>query len=81
MIANADALHILPADIENAVDVRVEKCGGFIVGDGLDLAVIEQEGGLQQRLAVAGRAGARELRARRELFTEQAHGVHGRLHR
>ena len=49
--------------------------------DGLDLAVIEQEGGLQQRLAVAGRAGARDLRARRELFTEQAHGVHGRLHR
>ena len=79
MIANADALHILPADVQNAVDVRVEEGSGLIVRDGLDLTVIEQEGGLQQRLA--GRAGARDLRARRELFTEQAHGVHGRLHR
>ena len=81
MIANADALHILPADIENAVHVRVEKCGGFIVGDGFDLAVIEQEGGLQQRLAVAGRAGARDLHARRELRSQHTHGVNRRLHR
>ena len=52
MIANADALHILPADVQNAVDVWIEEGSGLIVRDGLDLAVIEQEGGLQQRLAV-----------------------------
>ena len=79
-LVDLEALHVLAADVQNAVDVRVEEGSGLIVRDGLDLTVIEQEGGLQQRLAVAGRAGARNLRARRELFTEQAHGVHGRLH-
>ena len=53
MILDADALHVLSADIENAVHIRVEELRGIVMRDGLDLAVIEQEGSLEQRLAIA----------------------------
>ncbi len=56
MVLDADALHILAADIKDAVDVRVEKLRSIIVRDRLDLAVVQHEGRLEQSLAVAGGA-------------------------
>ena len=53
-----DALHILTADIKHAVDVRVKEGRRRAVSYGLDLSGVKRERGLEQRLAVAGRAGA-----------------------
>ncbi len=35
-----DALHVLPADVQHAVHLRVKKCGGGAVGNGLHLALV-----------------------------------------
>ena len=35
-----DALHVLPADVQHAVHLRVKKRGGGAVGDGLHLALV-----------------------------------------
>ncbi len=74
-----DALHVLPADIEHAVHLRVEERRGGAVGDGLHLALVEREGGFEQRFTVACGAGARDMRARRQLPAQLAHGLHGGL--
>ena len=78
-VLELDALHVLSADIEHAVDLRVEERRGGAVGDGLDLALVERERGLEQRFAVARGAGARNMRARGERFTQRMYGLHGSL--
>ena len=40
-----DALHVLSADVQHAVHLRVKKRGGGAVGDGLHLALVQAEGG------------------------------------
>ena len=45
-IFDADALHVLAADVQDAVDVRIKVGGAVVVGDGLHLAVVELEGTL-----------------------------------
>ena len=57
-VFQADALHILTADVQHAVHIPVKEGGGGAVGNGLHLALVQVEGGFQQRLAVACRAGA-----------------------
>ena len=59
VIADADAFHILSADVQDTVHLRIEEGGRVIMRDGLHFAVIQLEGRLQQGLAVAGGAGAR----------------------
>ena len=78
-VLELDALHVLPADIEHAVDLRVEKRGGGAVGDGLDLALVEREGGFEQCLTVARGAGARDARARGQKPAQRADGLHSGL--
>ncbi len=57
VILDADALHILSADIQNTVYLRVEKGSSSIVSDSFDLAFIQHKGRLNKRLAVSGRTG------------------------
>ena len=62
-----DALHVLTADIQHAVYLRVKEGRGGGVGNGLHHPLVQGEGGLQQSLAVAGGAGANDFR----LFRQQ----------
>ena len=61
VVFDADAFHVLSADIENAVDFGVEESRRIVVGDGLYLAFIQKEGRLEQGFAVTGRAAAHDL--------------------
>ena len=74
-----DALHVLPADVEHAIDRRVKKRGGGAVCDRLHLTLVEGEGRLEQRLAIARGAGADDLRARRERVAQRADTALGGL--
>ena len=53
-ILDADAFHILSADIENAVDLRVEKGSRIVVGNGLDFALVQAEGRFQKGFSISG---------------------------
>ncbi len=57
-VADADALHILSADVENAVHLRVKIRCAVVVRDGFDLAPVQPERGLHQGFAVSGGAAA-----------------------
>ena len=62
-----DALHVLTADVQHAVHLRVKEGRGGGMGNGLHHALVQGEGGLQQSLAVAGGAGTNNFR----LFRQQ----------
>ena len=57
MIAYFDALHVLAANVQNAVHIRIEEGGGCVMGDGFHLSLIQNESGLNQLFAVTGGAG------------------------
>ena len=57
VILYLDAFHILSADVQNTVYLRIEEGCGRIMGDGLHLALVQHQGGFDQRLAVACGAG------------------------
>ena len=78
VVLDADALHVLAADIQDAVYLGVEKGRGVVVGDGLDLALVQQEGRLEQGLAVAGRAAADDPGVRGQKAADLRHGGDGR---
>ena len=46
LILDLDTFHILTTDIEDAVYGRIEECRRVVVGDRLDLALIQHEGRL-----------------------------------
>ena len=46
LVFNFNALHILPADIEDAVHVGVKEGGGIIMSHRFHFAVIQEKGGL-----------------------------------
>ena len=52
MILELDTLHILPADIQHAVNRRIEERGRRRMRNGFNLAVVQRESRLQQRFAV-----------------------------
>ena len=72
-----DALHILPADVQHAVHLRVKKSGGGAVGDGFHLALVQTESRFQEGFSVACGAGAGDVRALGQLVPESCHGLHG----
>ncbi len=57
-VLDADALHVLSADIEDAVHLRIKIRCAVVVRNRLNLAVVELEGCLHEGLAVAGGASA-----------------------
>ena len=67
VIADADALHVLTADIEDAVHVGLEEAGGGVVRDGLDLAFVQLEGALNEGLPVTGGTGPCDAHALRHM--------------
>ena len=80
-MAEADALHILTADVQHTVHFRIKKRSGGAVGNGLDLAFIEVEGGFEKLLTVACGAGAYNMSIFRKAGKELPHGAHCRAYR
>ena len=70
MILDTDALHVLTAYVKNAVDIRIEELGSIIVGDGLDLSLIEHERGFDQGFTVACGAGTGNCNALRHMLVD-----------
>ena len=66
MVFDLNALHVLPADIQDAVHFRVKESGGIVVGYRFHLSIVKKKGGFHQRFAVAGGAGARDFYTCRE---------------
>ena len=61
LVLDLDAFHILSADIQNAVHLRVKEGGRIVVCDGFHLTLVQKERGLDQRLAVAGGTGVGDM--------------------
>ena len=57
-VADLEALHVLSADVDDEVHVRVEVGSGVVVGHCLHKAHVAGEGVFDQVLAVAGDSGA-----------------------
>ena len=76
-VLDLDALHVLAADVQDAVHIRLKGCCGIIVGNGLDLALIQHEGGLQQGLAVSGGAGVGDGAVCGKKILDLLHGADG----
>ncbi len=71
------AFHVLSADVQDAVYVRLKKGRGIIVRHCFDLALIQKEGRLNKRFAVAGGAGVDDIYAFRQLAVDVFNGVYG----
>ena len=80
VVADAQVLHVLAADVDDGGDAGADEFGGAVVGHRLDFALVHGEGGLDQALAVAGCARAADLAALGEGASHGAHDVDGRGH-
>ena len=78
-VFQADALHVLAADVQHAVYLGVKEAGGGAVGDGLHLSLVQGEGGLQEGLAVARGAGPGDPGGARKHGFQVPDGGLGRL--
>ena len=82
-VADLEALHILPADIDNEIHIRQECLGRREMGHRFHDAEIKAEGVLQQLLAVAryGRGREREIRVFaaqfQQVITHNRHRIAG----
>src|SRR5699024_6946011 len=57
MIFDFDTFHILTADVENTVHVRLKERGCIIMRNCLDLSLVQKERRLHQCFSVSGGAG------------------------
>ena len=58
VVFNTDTFHILSADIQNTVYIRIEELSSVVMRNGLNFALIEHERCFDQCLTVSGGAGA-----------------------
>ena len=80
VVADAQVLHVLAADVNDGGDTGADELGGAVVRHRLDLAFVHGEGGLDEALAVAGRARAADLAALGQRASHGAHDVDGSGH-
>ena len=81
VVLDLDAFHVLSADIQDAVHLRVKEGCGIIMGHGLHLAIVQQKSGLHQGLAVACGAGADDADIGRQQLMDLFQGADGSLQR
>ena len=62
-VADLEALHVLPADVDDEVHVGGEVAGGVEMGHRFDQAQVTGEGVLDEVLAVAGDGGPADRNA------------------
>ena len=77
-VLDAQALHVLAADVQNELDARQERLGAAQVRDGLDLAGVGLEGLDEQRLAVARGGHVADGAAGGDVVVEIGHDDLGR---
>ena len=77
-VLDAQALHVLAADVEDELDTRQERLGAAQVRDGLDLAGVGLEGLDEQRLAVARGSHVADGTASGNVVVEIGHDDLGR---
>ena len=80
MVADAQVLHVLAADVDDGGDAGANEFGGAVVGHRLDLALVHGEGGLHEAFAVAGRARAADLAALGQRASHGSYDVDSRGH-
>ena len=78
-VPDPDALHVLSADVENAVDVRIEVGGSVIVCNGFHLAAVQLKGSLHQGFSIAGGAAACDFHLFRHQPVEFCDAADGRM--
>ena len=77
-VLDAQALHVLAADVQNELDAGQERLGAAQVRDGLDLAGVGLEGLNEQRLAVARGGHVADGAAGGDVVVEIGHDDLGR---
>ena len=75
LIFDFDTFHVLAADIQDTVHVRVKESGGIVMCHSLYLAVIQQKGRFHQCFPVTGRAGADDVNAFRKQAVDFLEGA------
>ena len=75
VIADLDAFHVLTADIQDAVHIRIKEGSGGVVRDGLDFALVQHETGFDQLFSVSGGTGIGNPRAFRKLAVDVLDGT------
>ena len=80
VVADAQVLHVLAADVDDGGDAGADEFGGAVVSHRLDLALVHGQGGLDEAFAVAGRARAADLAALGQRASHGAHDVDGGSH-
>ena len=81
LVLYLDAFHILTADVQDAVYIRLEESGGVEMGHCFHLALVQHERCLDERFAVAGGAGVYDFHVLRELGIDVFDGGDGRSQR
>ena len=61
LVADLDTFHILSADIQDTVYLRVKESSCIVMGYGLNLSLIQDQGSFDQSLAVTCRTGISDL--------------------
>ena len=77
-VLDAQALHVLAADVQNELDAGQERLGAAQVRDSLDLAGVGLEGLDEQRLAVARGGHVADSAAGGDVVVEIGHDDLGR---
>ena len=77
LILDLDAFHILSADVQDTVHVRLKEGGGIVVGHRFHLSLVHEQGGLDERLPVTGRAGVYDLHLFRQFAVDVLDGGDG----
>ena len=77
-VLDAQALHVLAADVQNELDAGQERLGAAQVRDGLDLAGVGLEGLDEQRLAIARGGHVADGAAGGDVVVEIGHDDLGR---
>ena len=75
LILDLDALHVLAADIQNAVHLRIEEGGSVVMGYGFHFTLVQHQGSLNQCFSVAGGTGIPDRSTGRKQLTDLLHGT------
>ena len=75
MILDFDTFHILTADIEDTVYLRIKESGCIIVRYGLNLALIQHQSGFDQCFTVTGGTGVSDPGSIRHLRIDFLYGT------
>ena len=77
VIFDLNAFHILSADVQNTVYIRIKKGGGIIMGNGFHFALIQQQCRFDQCFSVTGGTGPGDMCIFRQETVDLLDGTDG----